>query len=173
MVTVVGDPRLGDRKEVILAQRALSDRLRKSSDKLIDGMDRLTEAEDLTKKMEAQLKDMTGKEADTLRKAGKQIQEEIKSIREFINGKTIERQGYGRPQQPPTPMSVLQQANRYISAKPVKPGAQEEQLVKDAELKLGEAVEKINNFFTGKWAAYRKLVETNPLKLFKDYQLIQ
>jgi hypothetical protein len=173
MVTVVGDPRLGDRKEVIMAQRALSDRLRRSSDKLIDGMDRLTEAEDLTKKMDAQLKDMTGKEADTLRKAGKKIQDEIKSIREFINGKTIERQGYGRPQQPPTPMSVLQQAGRYISAKPVKPGAQEEQLVKDAELKLGEAVEKINAFFNGKWVEYRKLVEANPLKLFKDYQPIQ
>jgi photosystem II stability/assembly factor-like uncharacterized protein len=173
MLTVVSDPRMGDRKEVIQAQRALSDRLRKSSNKLIEGMDRLTEAEDLTKKMDAQLKDMTGKEADTLRKAGKKIQEEIKSIREFINGKTIERQGYGRPQQPPTPMSVLQQANRYIGAKPVKPGAQEEQLVKDAELKLGEAVDKINAFFNSKWPDYRKLVEANPVKLFKDYQPIQ
>ncbi len=172
-LSVVADPRLGDRKEALLAQKALSDRLRKSSDKLIEGMDRLTEAEDLIKKMDAQLKDMTGKEADTLRKAGKNMQEEIKSIREFINGKTIERQGYGRPQQPPTPMGVLQLANRYIGSKPVKPGAQEEQLVKDAELKLGEAVEKINGFFTGKWAAYRKLVEANPLKLFKDYPPIQ
>jgi hypothetical protein len=136
-------------------------------------MDRLTDAEELTKKMDAQLKDLTGKDADTLRKAGKAMQEEIKSIREFINGKTIERQGYGRPQQPPTPMSVLQLAGRYIGAKPVKPGAQEEQLVKDAEFKLGEAVTRINAFFSGKWADYRKLVEANPIKLFKEYQPIQ
>ncbi|WP_290708801.1 hypothetical protein, partial [Flavihumibacter sp. CACIAM 22H1] len=170
---VVGDPRIEDRKEIILAQQQLRNRLKKSSDKLIEGMDRLTDAEELTKKMENQLKDLTGKEADTLRKAGKAMQEEIKSIREFINGKSIERQGYGRPQQPPTPMSVWQQASRYISAKPVKPGDQEEQLVKDAEVKLEEAVAKINAFFSSKWASYRKLVEANPVNLFKEYEPIK
>lgn len=173
MVSVNDDPRLGNRNDVLLAQKQLRDRLRTSSDKLVEGMDRLTEAEELTKKMDAQLKDLTGKDADTLRKMGKMVQDDIKKLREFINGKTIERQGYGRPQQPPTPMTTLQQANMYISAKPVKPGAQEEKLVADAEFKIGEAVTKINQFFDSRWKDYRKLVETNPLKLFKDYNPIK
>lgn len=172
-VQVQADPRLSNTQEALLAQRALKERLKKSSDKLIEGMDRLSDAEDLVKKMDAQLKDLTGASADTLRKAGKKITEEIKALREFINGKTIDRQGYGRPQQPPTPMSTLMLASRGIVSKPVKPGVAEEQLVKDAEFKLNEAVTKINSFFTGSWTSYRKLVEANPLKLFKDYSPIQ
>ncbi|ULQ55782.1 hypothetical protein KJS94_14125 [Flavihumibacter rivuli] len=173
LLSVNDDPRFGNRNEVRIAQAQLRDRLRKSSDKLTEGMDRLTEAEDITKKLEAQLKDITGKEADTLRTAGKKMQDEIKAIREFINGKTIERQGYGRPQQPPTTMSTLQQANMYIGAKGLKPGPHEEQLVANAETKINEAVVKINQFFDSKWKDYRKLVESTPVKLFKDYTPIQ
>lgn len=173
MLVVKGDPRMGNRNEILLAQKQLRDRLQRSADKLIEGMDRLTEAEDIIKKMEAQLKDMNGKEADTLRKSGKKMQDEIKKLRELVNGKTIERQGYGRPQQPPTPMTVYMQASRYISAKALKPGAEEERMVTEAEQEIGKAVEKINAFFEKDWKAYRKLVEDNPVKLFKDYSEIK
>ncbi|WP_216593782.1 hypothetical protein [Flavihumibacter sp. ZG627] len=172
-VSVNADPRMGDRKEILLAQQNLKQRLQRSADKLIEGMDRLTEAEEITKKMDAQLKDITGKDADTLKKAGKKIQDDIKKLREFVNGKSIERQGYGRPQQPPTPMSVYQQANRYISAKALKPGADEERMVTEAEQEIGNAVEKINLFFNNDWKNYRKLAEDNPVKLFKDYSEIK
>ncbi len=173
LVRVNADPRMGDRKEILLAQQNLKQRLQRSADKLIEGMDRLTEAEEITKKMDAQLKDITGKDADTLKKAGKKIQDDIKKLREFVNGKSIERQGYGRPQQPPTPMSVYQQANRYISAKALKPGADEERMVTEAEQEIGKAVEKINLFFNNDWKNYRKLAEENPVKLFKDYSEIK
>ncbi len=168
MVTVKDDPRLGDRTAVRTAQRQLQDRLRKSSDKLTTGMDRLTEAEDITRKIDAQMRDMQGKEIDSLRKSTKAMQDSIKAIREFINGKPQDRQGTG---QVPTitVMSQLQQASQGITSKPLAPGTQEQAMVGWAETAIAQAIQRINNFFDGKWKDYRKQVESTPLKLFKDY----
>jgi photosystem II stability/assembly factor-like uncharacterized protein len=168
LVTVKDDPRLGDRTAVRKAQRQLQDRLRKSSDKLVAGMDRLTEAEDITRKLDAQLRDMQGKEIDSLRKSTKAMQDSIKAIREFISGKTQDRQGTGQVPQI-TIMSQLQQANSGISSKPIIPGEKEQLMVTWAESAIGQAIERINNFFEGKWKDYRKQAESTPIKLFKDY----
>lgn len=168
LVTVKDDPRLGDRKEVRAAQRQLQQRLRKTSDKLVTGMDRLTEAEDVTRKVDAQLRDLQGKDIDSLRKASKAMQDSIKAIREFISGKTMDRQGYGQVPQI-TVMTRYFQAMQGIAQKPIKPGAQEEMMVGWAETAIGEAIKRINNFFDGKWKDYRKQVESTQVKLFKDY----
>lgn len=171
-ITVKADPRLGDRVAIRVAQANMQDRLQKIADRLTTGMDRLSEAEDLTKKMEGQLKDVEGKAADTLRKAGKAMQDSIKSIRELINGKKLEGQGYGRVPQT-TVMSELQAALQAISSKSVIPGAQEEIFMNNAANMVNEAVKRINAFFSQSWSQYRKLTETTKLELFKDYEPIQ
>ena len=163
---------MGDRIAVRKAQRAMQDRLRLSSDKLTETMDRLTEAEDITKKMDTQLKDLEGKEVDSLRKVNKAMQDSIKNIREYINGKKLEGQGYGRVPQV-TAMSELGQASQYIDAKPLAPGTQEENLVSRAEAAIGRTVQRANGFFDGAWKNYRQLVESTRLPLFKDYKPIQ
>lgn len=168
MVTVKDDPRLGNRQEIRMAQKQLQQRLRKSADKLVAGMDRLTEAEDITRKVDAQLRDLQGKDIDSLRKSNKAIQDSIKAIREFINGKTFDRQGYGQVPQV-TVMSRYQQANQGIASKPIKPGAQEEMMVGWAESSIAEAIQRINSFFDGRWKDYRRQVESTQVKLFKDY----
>ena len=38
----------------------------------------------------------------------------------------------------------------------------------EAETADTESVTRINEFLTGKWAAYRKMAESTPVKLFKD-----
>jgi photosystem II stability/assembly factor-like uncharacterized protein len=171
-VTVQDDPRLGNRNDVKLAQRKMQDRLRVSANKLVEAMDRLADAEEVLGKMNVQLRDQTGKTADTLRSATKKTQDEIKLVREFISGKVIERQGYGQVPQV-TVMNQLQLANQSITAKPLAPGATEEQLVVRAEGLIKDAVERVNTFFSTKWANYRTLVQSNPIQLFKDYQPIQ
>jgi hypothetical protein len=172
MIAVKDDPRMGDRIAVRKAQRALQDRLHLSSDKLTETMDRLTEAEDITKKMDTQLKDLEGKEVDSLRKVTKAMQDSIKNIRESINGKKLDGQGYGRIPQVTT-MSELGEANQYIDAKPLAPGAQEEALVARAEAAIGKTLQRTNGFFDGAWKNYRQLVESTKLPLFKDYKPIQ
>jgi photosystem II stability/assembly factor-like uncharacterized protein len=172
LVTIKDDPRLNKTEEVKTAQRKMLDRLRKSSDKLLTGMDRLTESEEVLAKLTADLKGLTGKEMDSLRKATTATQDSIKSLREFISGKTSDRQGLSRPPQV-TVLSTMQTAQQYITAKSVAPGPQEEQLVKNAEDMISVAVKKINQFYAAQWTNYRKQVEATRINLFKDYKPIE
>ncbi len=173
MVTVDDDPRFGNRNEIKLAQRALYDRLRKSEDKLTEGMDRLTESDEICTKMLAELRDITGKDADSLRKMTTRMQDSIKSIREFITGKKPDRQGLAESPFEVTVMSQLREAQRSIGSKMVAPGPENETMVSNAEKAVGEALQKINAFFEGKWAAYRSQVEATKVNLFKDYKPIE
>ena len=172
-VTVKDDPRLDNRYEIRMAQKAMYDRLEKSAAKLTDGTDRLTESEEICTKLQTELHGIEGKDADSLRKMTTKMQDEIKSIREYISGKTSDRQGLARNPFDVTVMSQLREAQQSIGSKMVAPGPQEETLVVNAEKAVGEAVQKINVFFDGKWAAYRSLVEGTKVNLFKDYKPIQ
>jgi len=170
-VTVKADPRLGDRSNIIRAQRALLTRLRKHADRLTTGMDKLTEAETSIAKIQAQIKDVEGKEVDSLGKQAKKVTDSIKSIREFISGKTKTRQGYGDVRTI-TVINQFFEANATITAKMIEPGMQEEQQVKEAEELISQAIEKINRFFATDWLAFRKQVEQTPVKIFKEYKPI-
>ena len=172
-VTVNDDPRLGNRNEIKLAQRAMYDRLRKSADKLTQGMDRLTESDEICGKLLNELKGIEAKDVDSLRKATTKMQDTIKSIRESITGKTSNRQGLADFPFDVTVMSQLREAQQSIGSKMVAPGRQEETLVSNAEQAVAGALQKINAFIDGKWAAYRSLAEETKVNLFKDYKPIQ
>jgi hypothetical protein len=148
------------------------DRLRKSSDKLLTGMDRLTESEEVLAKIAADLRGLEGKDIDSLRKATTAIQDSIKNIREYISGKTSDRQGLSRPPQI-TVLGTMQNAQQYITAKSVAPGQQEEQLVKNAEDMIAVAVKRINDFYATQWNRYHKQVEATKIDLFKEYKPIE
>jgi photosystem II stability/assembly factor-like uncharacterized protein len=172
-VTIKDDPRLGNRNEIKLAQKAMYDRLRKSADKLTEGLDRLTETDETCAKVLNELKDIEGKEADSLRKATTKMQDTIKMIRESLTGKTSDRQGLADFPFDVTVMTQYRQAQQTIGSKMVVPGQQEEALVSNAEKAIAEAVQKINAFVDGKWAAYRRQVQATKVDLFKDYKPIQ
>jgi hypothetical protein len=172
-VTIKDDPRLGNRNEIKLAQKAMYDRLRKSADKLTEGLDRLTESDEICGKLLNELKGLEGKDVDSLRKATTKMQDTIKSIRESITGKTSDRQGLADFPFEATVMSQLRQAQQSIGSKMVAPGAQEETLVANAEKAVAGAGQKINAFIDGKWKDYRTLAEGTKVNLFKDYKPIQ
>ncbi len=172
MVTVNDDPNAPVSKDVRDAIRKASARWDKSALKLVDLTDRLTEAEEIVKKVEADLPDMEKKQADTLRKSGKAMLDSIKVIREMLNGKPQEKQGYGNVPQV-TVNSVMGEARSYILSKKIAPGAQEERLMVDAETMVSAVLKKANSFFNGQWKAYRSLAESTPVKVFKDYKDIE
>lgn len=167
-ITVKDDPRLGNRNDIKLAQRKMYDRLRKSADKLTTGIDQLTESEEVLTKMLAQLKDMEGKEIDSLRKSTTKMQDTIKSLRELVNGKISTAQGITRSPEL-TVMTTLQSAQQAIGSKMVVPGRQVEILIENAEKAVKDLVDKINTFYSESWRKYRILIESTPVKLFKDY----
>src|SRR5262249_17340464 len=153
-----------------LAQKALYDRLKRSTDKLTEGMDRLAESDTVCKKMLTELSGIEGKDADSLRKMTTKMQDTIKAIREFITGKKSERQGLADFPFEVTVMAQLREAEQSIGSKMVVPGAQEETMVSNAEKAIAEALQKINAFTNGKWAAYRTQAEGTKINLFKDYK---
>ncbi len=168
-ITLNADPRKTDNTSILQAQKTLKTKLRNSAEKLTQGMDQLTDADDIAKKYEAQLKDVEIPIADSLRKQSKKIQEEIKTVKDFVSGKKIERQGYGQlPQE--TVLTAYSEALNNISEKNIAPSKQEDLLVEKAEGKIAEAVTKINSFFSTKWKAYQTLIENNKVDLFKNFK---
>jgi hypothetical protein len=167
-VAVKDDPRLKKTEDVKIAQRKMLERLRNSSNRLTTALDRLTESEETLTKMQTQLAGLEGKEVDSLRKATTATRDSIKVIREFISGKTSDKQGITRFQGI-TVMATMQTAQQYITGKSLAPAAQEEALVKNAEDMITQAVQKVNAFYNTRWKAYRQLVEATKIGLFKDY----
>ncbi|HMI77244.1 MAG TPA: hypothetical protein VK484_00540, partial [Ferruginibacter sp.] len=140
--------------------------------RLIMGIDQLTESEEILTKMQAQLKGVEGKDIDSLRKTTTKMQDEIKAIRELISGKSSTAQGITRSAES-TVMTSLQTAQQSIGSKMVAPGPQVETLIVNAENAVKDIVDKINKFYSDKWAAYRQQVEATKVNLFKDYKQIE
>ena len=172
MVVVNDDPNAPTPKEIRIAKRQMIERVDKSSLKITDLVDRLNEADEIVKKVEATYSNMDKKAADTLKKVAKQVTDEIKAIREILNGKTQDKQGYGQVPQV-TVSGTLQEARGNILGKNVAPSAQEERLVTEAEQQVNALIAKANTFFTTTWVGYQKLVEASPVKLFKEYKNIE
>jgi photosystem II stability/assembly factor-like uncharacterized protein len=172
MVTLKDDPRLNKSDEAKRAQRAMLERLRKSTDRLIEATDRLTESEEALSKITTELRGLEGKQYDSLRKATTVMQDSIKAIREFINGRTTEKQGLSRPQEL-TVSSMIGTAQSYITSKSVAPGAQEEALVTNASTLINITVQRANAFYATKWKEYRQHVESTKVNLFKEYEAIK
>jgi photosystem II stability/assembly factor-like uncharacterized protein len=165
MITLLDDPRLGNRNNIKLAQAALRAELKKSGDQLIEAMDLLTEADDASKKVETYIKDMKGTTVDSLKKSTKKLQDEIKVLRELINGTTQTKQGYGQVPQI-TVMNQYQQASGAISSKSIEPGAQEKMLVERAAGLVSDAVKKVNAFKEGSWKKYMEQVAATKMDPF-------
>ena len=165
MITLLDDPRLGNRNNIKLAQAALRAELKKSGDQLIEAMDLLTEADDASKKVETYIKEMKGATVDSLKKSTKKLQDEIKVLREFINGTTQTKQGYGQVPQI-TVMNQYQQASSAISSKAIEPGAQEKMLVERAAGLINDAVKKANAFKEGSWKKYMEQVAATKMDPF-------
>ncbi len=171
-VQVKPDPDAVPDKKIYDAKAAALVRVDQLNDKLVEITDRLNESDETIGKMEAALKNIETPEADSLRKSGKAMTDSIKNIRNFIFGKPQEKQGYGSPYQV-TVNGRLQEARYEIIRKNKIPDEQETRLVNMAADLIEETRIRSNNFFSGKWADYRKLAEANPAKLFKNYTPLQ
>lgn len=172
LVQVKPDPDAVPDKKIYEAKAAALVRVDQLNDKLVEITDRLNESDETIGKMDAALKNIETPEADSLRKTGKAMTDSIKNIRNFIFGKPQEKQGYGSPYQV-TVNGRLQEARYEIIRKNKIPDEQETRLVNMAADLIEETRIRSNNFFSGKWADYRKLAEANPAQLFKTYTPLQ
>ena len=172
MVQVSDDPRVPSKNEVVLAQDKLLDQLQVVADKYNAAQDQLDEAELTLTQLKAEWKDKKDKGVDSLNKAHKAIAEKVKNLKEMMVGKRQEKQGYGTVPTI-TPISIIRSASMLIMGKNTLPGAQEERMIAAAKVAADEVAIKVNAFFAKDWADFRKLVESTPIKKFKEVETIK
>ncbi|MFT6202681.1 MAG: photosystem II stability/assembly factor-like uncharacterized protein [Spirosomataceae bacterium] len=176
MIEVKSDPRLPFNTTDVNEKRKLTKQLYGSIEKLTAAVDGLDDAKNSTDMILSQIKGIVDPMKDnplldSLKKTTTSMQDSIKTVREMILGKKMEKQGYGRAYEL-TPQGKVFEAYRYIQSKP-RVTAAERNLLKDAETLTEEAVTKVNEFFATQWADYRKKVAAAPLSMFKEYETIK
>jgi hypothetical protein len=171
-VEVKDDPRVSNRKEVIVAQDAALEKLQPVNDKYNAALDLIQDAETVLASLKTEWKDKKDKGVDTLNKAHKAITEKVKGLREFMMGKRQEKQGYGTVPVI-TPIGIIRNASMLIMGKNTIPGEQEAAAIAAATVAADGVAVKVNAFFEKDWAEFRKLVESTPIKKFKDVEVIK
>ncbi len=172
LLVVMPDPVAPEKKEIYDAKMAALKRIEKSIEKLVEITDQLLDADETIAKVESALKNNDTKEADSLRKSGKAMTDSIKKIRNFIMGTPLEKQGYGAVYEI-TVNKRVQEARGEVLGKDKIPDVQEFGLITMAESLVTDAIKKTNEFFNGKWKAYQLQADNTPMKLFKDYKLME
>jgi cell division septum initiation protein DivIVA len=112
------------------------------------------------------LQNIDSSKRDSISRSIKHLEQSIKSIREDINGKPQEKQGYGTIPQV-TVNSNIANARSTALYKNAVPGEQEEKLYKVAEESVQKVAKKAGNFFDTEWNNFRNYVESAKLDLFK------
>ncbi|MDX5422969.1 MAG: hypothetical protein LPK14_11995 [Hymenobacteraceae bacterium] len=168
-LAVKEDPRVPYNKEVIMARRSMADKLGQYIVQLTEATDKIQDATEATEVMLTQLKNREGKEYAALQKETKAMQDSLKTVRELVLGKKLEKQGYGRLYQL-TPTAKISEARRYVLGRTeTMPTQTEIQLMEQAEALTIETLNKVNTFFNTQWADYRKKVQATPVIVVKDY----
>jgi hypothetical protein len=171
-VEVKDDPRLANKNEIVLAQDAALEKLQPAVDKYNAAMDLIDDAELVLAGLKVEWKDKKDKGVDTLNKAHKIVAEKLKDLRAYMMGKKQEKQGYGTVPVI-TPLGVIRNASSLIGGKNSVPAEQEQAAIQDAIIAANEIAAKVNAFMEKDWADFRKLVEANPIKKFKEVELIK
>ena len=171
-VEVKDDPRLANKNEIVLAQDAAMEKLQPANDKYNAALDLIDDAELVLAGLKVEWKDKKDKGVDTLNKAHKIVAEKLKDLRAYMMGKKQEKQGYGTVPVI-TPLGVIRNASSLIGGKNSVPAEQEQAAIQDAIIAANEIAAKVNAFIEKDWADFRKLVEANPIKKFKEVELIK
>ncbi|GAA4401635.1 hypothetical protein GCM10023187_15990 [Nibrella viscosa] len=168
VVTVKPDPRVPYNQEAAVARFALNGRLKTNILLVTAATDRIQEANSATEVILSQLKGKSDKESGELVKLTKAIQDSLKTIRESMIGRPVQRQGMGRTYML-TPALKLQEANTYISQRVGMPTKTEALLLEQAESLIQETLAKADRFFNTQWTDYRKKVQAIPVEVVKAY----
>jgi photosystem II stability/assembly factor-like uncharacterized protein len=165
-INVLPDPRIPYSKEAAIAKKQMGERVNQSMKKLTEAVDKLDDAKDITDKLTAQLKDQDSKEMKDLAKKVAAMADTIKAKRGIIIAPAIEKQGLTRNNRT-SAVTKLSEAMMFIRSKPALTST-ETRLVEQLEAMTKAETDKVTEFFAKQWPEFRKLIEANPIKVFKD-----
>lgn len=165
-VNVKSDPRLGLKLEDLKAKDAAYRDLEKVVKKAAEGFDQLKEARNTIRRVDAALANAPDSTKQQLGKLGKALQDSLNELEKLYmepeDVKGIQRNEYNIN-------SALSRAQQYINASDGAPNQGAQRMIAQARTQTAEALTRINNFFSTKFADYRKKVEAVQYSLFKAY----
>lgn len=164
------DPRIEMSMEVLKQQYDLLKELEGKTAVAGKAVERLRASLEIIDDYKSRIEAEKDKEAfEDLLKKHKTLKDTLNTMIDELLGKEDKRQGITMDEKPST-VSYLYTARSYVRSLQTVPGPTENQLIKNAEDKLNEVLERINDFYLNEWPAYRKEVEALKLSPFKDLE---
>lgn len=165
-VTVKSDPRLEVKMEDLKAKDAAYRDLEKIVKKATEGFDQLKEARNTIRRVDAALVNAPDSTKQQLGKLSKVLLDSLNALEKLYmepeDVKGIQRNEYNIN-------SALSRAQQYINASDGAPNQGAQRMIAQARVQTAEALTRINNFFSTKFADYRKKVEAVQYSLFKAH----
>ena len=132
-----------------------------------EAMTALRKSKEIASEIKKQLKERDGAEYDTLKSQTKVVLDSIGQLMDELVGPESDLQGIvSYPD--PNIMSYLRVVNRYLRSSLSAPGATENQLKNNAEVKLNPWLTDVNDFFETSWKLYQQQVNAVDLSPFQE-----
>jgi photosystem II stability/assembly factor-like uncharacterized protein len=164
------DPRVEISKEVLKAKYNLLKNLEKKTEVASEAMQQLITSKEIVQDYEKRIKTLLAKEkSKEILGIHTKTLKKIDGLMDMMLGKVDKRQGITATEFP-SPLSYLRTASRYVNSLLQMPGETEDTLIKNADLKVGEVISKINDFYKKDWDEYQNLVKDLNLLPFKKQE---
>ncbi|MEM6522159.1 MAG: hypothetical protein AAF693_00125 [Bacteroidota bacterium] len=169
-INVRFDPRVDMNGSTLSSQRAMLKRIEQGRGLAGVAMQRLVESKEIA---DGYIKKMNEKDKEGFKDLIDQLKTVKDSIEQlmvpFVGADNSKKQGIIRSPEP----SISRRfgtASYYVSSSLSVPGPTQLRLVEQAEAKLKEAIDAVNQFYKNDWPKFREEAEKAELSPFKDYQ---
>lgn len=169
MVSVKADPRIDAPVPVLEARYAMAKKLEGMTKLASQATDRLIESKELTEDFEKRIKESKKPELKAATDKTKAIKDSVTAVFDYILGPEDKRQGITMSKEP-SRYSYVQTAGQYVSRSREPIGETDLRVVKHAEEKMSEIVNRVNKFYSTTWPEYKAMMDKVDLSPFKTYE---
>ncbi|MEQ8478011.1 hypothetical protein [Fulvivirga sp.] len=170
MITVKYDPRVNMTMAVLKAQYDFDKKIEASSEKAGKATARLAESKEILEDFTKRMKEKDEEGFKELIDKSKAAIDSINSLFEpFVGKDNSGKQGIIGEKQPSI-QDRIRAASYYAGSALYEPGDTENRLLQQANLKLDEAIKKVDAFFETQWKPLREELEKADLSPFKEYE---
>ncbi len=168
-INVKMDPRVEASLADLEARQMMYNDWEQDAKVFVQAVDQIKDARASIKAVESRMKGMDGEAVDALKEQGKALGEQLDALGEQLAGKTVQ----GIRRDPGTVLSKLFTARGYITSGFDAPGESADIAFVQSKEAMTAALNEVNSFFAGDWAAYQEAVQNAEVSLFKKHEALQ
>lgn len=169
LVIVKADPRIDAPASILEARYGMAKQLQAMTKMASQATDRLRESKELTEDFEKRINDAKKSELKAAADKTKAMKDSVSAVFDFILGPEDKRQGITMSKDP-SRFSYVQTAGQFVSRSREPIGETDRRVIKHAEDKMAEIVDRVNKFYATTWPEYKAMMEKVDLSPFKTYE---